>query len=67
MPSAPSSRNGTDGKRSGSQAVAWDEAVLSLLLTWEEKVGSVMRNHVREMRAQEDVLAARAAAGASEP
>ena len=46
--------------------MTWDEAVLSLLLASEERVGSVLRNNARIERMQEDALAARAAAGASE-
>ena len=43
--------------------MTWDEAVLSLLLASEEKVGSVLRNNARMARAQEDALAARALEG----
>lgn len=45
--------------------MTWDEAVLSLLLEAEDRVGSVMRNNARIERMQEDALAASAAAGAS--
>jgi len=38
--------------------MTWDEAVLSLLLASEEKVGSVVRNNARQARAKEDALAA---------
>jgi hypothetical protein len=47
--------------------MTWDEAVLSLLLESEEKVGSVVRNNARIDRVQEDALAAKAAAGAVAP
>ena len=47
--------------------MTWDEAVLSLLLESEEKVGSVVRNNARIDRAQEDALAAKAAASAVAP
>jgi len=44
--------------------MTWDEAVLSLLLEAEDKVGSVLRNNARMQRAQEDQLAGAAAMGA---
>jgi hypothetical protein len=43
--------------------MTWDEAVLSLLLASEEKVGSVVRNNARQARAQEDALAAASLSG----
>ena len=38
--------------------MTWDEAILSLLLESEERVGSVIRNNARMARAQEDQIAA---------